>query len=240
MYPSILMISHFLGSQQPLVTPCSPWCNIHNLILWGEPCFRLTHRSKWYPLWFSPSWSLPFLQSRAVPSPPPCGTYSLQVEVSLSLCNQDTTFHKTRKSQLGFFSSSSSTSICSSVVTFDIIYSTCIILSLFIMSYMKLTPPLHSIQLILEISCTNHCWTSPVLFLPHVGGKAMELQLVFHQRDWYPWHSRIHELSPQADLSIVFNSHTMSNWVGTARPPVGHSNWTDVEATLPLPRIQRI
>lgn len=97
------------------------------------------------------------------------------------------------------------------------------------MSPMKLTPTLDGIAPILEINDINHCWTSPVLFLLHMGGKATELQLVFHPKDWYPWHPRIHELSPQADLPDIF-SHPRSNWVGTARASVSPSSWADVRA----------
>lgn len=141
-----------------------------------------------------------------------------------------------------FLPSSSSTPICFSVVVLNTIYSTCIILSLSTMSYMKLAPTLHSIELTLETNCTNHCWTSSVLFFfLTTGGRQghWALSEVFHQRNWCSWYSRAHELSPQAALTIVF-FHSMSNWVGIARPPVGHSNWGDMETLLPLPGIQGI
>lgn len=84
----------------------------------------------------------------------------------------------------------------------------------------------------------------PVLcffFFLTTGGRQghWALSEVFHQRNWCSWYSRAHELSPQAALTIVF-FHSMSNWVGIARPPVGHSNWGDMETLLPLPGIQGI
>lgn len=133
-----------------------------------------------------------------------------------------------------FFSFLTSTSICSSMVAPNTTSSTCVTSFLSKMSPMKLTLTLHGIALILEIKGINHCWTSPVLFLLHMGGKAAELQLVFLQKDWYPWHLRIHELSPQADLLDIF-SHPMSNWVETARAPVSHNSWADVRAAPHCP-----
>lgn len=97
------------------------------------------------------------------------------------------------------------------------------------MSPMKLTPTLDGIAPILEINDINHCWTSAVLFLLHMGGKATELQLVFHPKDWYPWHPRIHERSLQADLPDIF-SHPRSNCVGT----VNH-RWAGVRAAPHCP-----